>query len=166
MALVFALAVLVGLVPCSVNQNFKVTVDYSQSIAEMVAAGKYDWKNDDITEKHFPSPKLPAGFPTKVELNLELIHFNRVISSDEALAELKKQGLRPATLRELLAFAVSYPEKQREFPIVALGSVWRRWDGSRCVPCLWGGSVGRYLGLGYFGDGWGGYDRFLAVREV
>ncbi len=144
----------------------KVVVDYGKSLAEMIAAGKYDgYINPDITEKHFPIPKIPAGLPTKVELNLKLVHFNKVMTSDQVLAELKKQGLRPATLPELLAFGAAYPDKQREFPIVALGSVWRGPSGDRSVPGLWGCAGGRGLDLGWFGGDWGGYYRFLVVRE-
>ena len=146
------------------GNTFSVEVNYSQTLAEMIAAGKYDRKNDDINEKYFPIPKIPAG-PVKVALNLELVHFNRFISSDEVIAELKKRGLLPATLPELLAFGVAYPEKQREFPIVALGSVRQDWHG-RSVPCLWGLSGGRHLDLLYFEVGWHDFYRFLAVREV
>jgi len=145
---------------------FKVVVDYGQPLDEMIAAGKYDgYINSDITEKHFPIPKIPAGLPAKVKLNLELVHFNKVMTSDQVLAELKKQGLRPATLPELLAFGAAYPDKQRESPIVALGSVWRLPDGYRYVPCLWSFADERDLNLSWFGDGWNEFYRFLVVRE-
>ena len=137
-----------------------VTVDYSRSLAQMIAAGKYDWVNDDITEKHFPMKGNG-----KVELNLELAHFNKYISSDDAIAELKKRGLRPATLWELLAFGAKFPETQREFPIVALGSVWRDLDGDRNVPYLWGHADERSLGLCWYDHDWSDNYRFLASRE-
>ena len=100
------------------GSSFKVTVDYSKTLEQMIADGKYDWKNSDIKAKNFP---LNGQGTTAV--NIELVHFNRNIESDTALAELDKMGLRPATLPELLAFGAKYPDKQREFPIVALGSV-------------------------------------------
>ncbi len=144
----------------------KVVVDYGKSLAEMIAAGKYDgYINSDITEKHFPIPKIPAGLPTKFELNLELVHFNRVITSNQVLDELRKQRLRPATLLELLALGATYPEKQREFPIVALGSVWRYLNGDRYVPYLWSNADGRDLRLDWFVRDWDEDYRFLAVRE-
>lgn len=148
-----------------VDNLFSAIVDYSRSLEDMITAGQYTWVNDDITEKHFPIPKPPVGLPTKAEIKLELIHFNKVMTSDKVLAELKKQGLRPATLPELLAFGEKYPEKQREFTIVALCSVWRSFDGGRRVPCLWGGSDWRRLSLSWGDDDWHDYYRFLAVRE-
>ena len=143
---------------------FPVIVDYSRTLSEMISAGKYGWVNSDITDQHFPLPKIPTGLPTKLELNLELVHFNRFISSNDAIAELKKRGMRPATLPELLAFGEQYPEEQRKYSIVALGSVWQDWGG-RIVPCLWFDAVGRGLGLSWFEGGWGDGYRFLAVRE-
>lgn len=144
---------------------FPVTVDYTQPLAEMIKAGKYDWFNSGITEKHFPVAKVPTGLPTKAEINMELVHFNRTIRSKDAIAELKKQGLRPATLPELLAFGSTYPDKQREFLIVALGSVWQDWGGYLDVAFLGRGGGGRGLGLGWFGCDWDEDYRFAVVRE-
>lgn len=153
------IADLIAGVASKVSDLFPVTVDYSRSLKEMIAAGKYDWINDDITDKHFPMAK------GKAELNLELVHFNKYISSDDAIAELKMRGMRPATLWELLAFGEKFPEKQREFPVIALASVWRHFSGGRRVPCLWSGAGGRYLGLFWCGLDWRGRFRFLASRE-
>ena len=142
------------------TQTFPVTVDYGRSIEEMVASGKYDWSNSDITSKHFP-----IGTKGQVGVNIELVHFNRPMESDEVLRELDKQGLRPATLPELLAFGATYPEKQREFPIVALGSVWRDLDGIRHVACLYGNAGDRGLDLRWYENGWVVSCRFAAVRK-
>src|SRR3989338_7140710 len=71
---------------------FPVTVDYTHSLAQMIAAGKYDWVNSDITDQHFPPPSIPTGLPVMAEIKLELLHFNRPISSKEALNEMDKQG--------------------------------------------------------------------------
>ena len=87
------------------------------------------------------------------------------MGSDEVLKKLEKLGLRPATLPELLAFGATYPNKQRKFPIVALGSVWRYWEGYRFVPYLWENGARRDLGLGWLERGWDAYYRFAAVRK-
>jgi hypothetical protein len=139
--------------------GYPMTVDYRQSLQAMIQAGRYDWVNSDITEKHFPITPGPK------DVSIELVHFDRVMSSDDVLSELDRRGLRPATLPELLAFGAKYPEKQREFPIVALASVWRSWVGSRHVPCLWSDADGRYLGLGWLVCRWGAHYRFAAVRK-
>ena len=142
------------------GSSFKVTVDYSKTLEQMIADGKYDWKNSDIKAKNFP---LNGQGTTAV--NIELVHFNRNIESDTALAELDKMGLRPATLPELLAFGAKYPDKQREFPIVALGSVWRSLNGDRYVACLCCDGSKRFLRLFWLEDGWAAFCRFAAVRK-
>ena len=153
--------------------DFSILVDYTHSLAQMIAAGKYDWVNSDITDQHFPPPSIPTGLPpstgsgqaTKAELKVELVHFNRTISSNDAIAELKQKGLRPATIHELLAFGSTYPEEQRKYMIVALSSVWRYWDVNRGVPYLFSVGGRRRLSLGSFGGDWDAGDRFLAVCE-
>lgn len=138
---------------------FSVVVDYTQSLAAMIKAGKYDWVNPDITEQHFPVK------PGSKDVSIELVHFDRVMTSDEVLTELDRKGLRPATLPEVLAFGAKYPEKQREFPIVALGSVWRGWNGFRFVPYLWSDAGERGLSLDWLDRRWSGRYRFAAVRK-
>ncbi|MBU6500273.1 MAG: hypothetical protein KGJ89_00345 [Patescibacteria group bacterium] len=143
---------------------FCVIVYYSLTLSRMIAAGKYDWVNSDITEEHFPVLRANRG---KEKVVVELIHFNRDIDSDGAVRGLDRMGFRPAELPELLAFGAAYREKQREFPIVALGpnSVWRGRRGDRFVVCLGRGSGGRVLYLGCFDGGWISICRFAAVRK-
>jgi hypothetical protein len=139
--------------------GYPVTVDYRQSLKAMIQVGRYDWVNSDITEKHFPITPGPK------DVSIELVHFDRVMSSDDVLAELDCRGLRPATLAELLAFGAKYPEKQREFPVVALASVWRCSGGFRRVPFLWSDAGERSLGLGWLAFWWSALCRFAAVRK-
>ncbi|MGH9460150.1 MAG: hypothetical protein ACRD1X_02955 [Vicinamibacteria bacterium] len=142
----------------SVRTIFPVAIDYSQSLVAMIQTGRYDWVNSDITEKHFPVASGPA------QVSIELVHFNRVMSTDDVLSELDRRGLRPATLPELLAFGEKYPEKQRKFPIIALGSVWRYWLGGCHAPYLWGNALVRCLFLFWLGR-WRGRCCFAAVRK-
>ena len=142
------------------SAEFPVSLDYSQSLADMVAAGHYDQVNSDITADHFPI----SGTGT-VERTLFLIQFNRFMSSEAALKELKAQGLRPATIEELLAFGKIYPNKQLEFSIICLGSVWTGPRDGRFVPCLGRDGSWRALDVRYSGDSLAAGYRFLAVRE-
>src|SRR3989344_871017 len=125
------------------RNTFKITVDYSQPLAEAIKAGKYDWVNENITREHFP--KTREG---KKEVAVALLHFGKAISSDEAFAEIKKQGCRAAVLEELLALGAAQPELQRQFPIIALGSVWSGPGGLRFVPGLGRDDAKRRLRLG------------------
>ena len=131
---------------------YKILVDYGQTLQQMIANGKYDYANSDITSGNFPM--TGNG---KQEVVVELVHFGRDMASDAVLKEFEARGLRAATLPELLAFGATYPEKQREFPIIALGSVWQDRDGHRYAPCLSGYSSGRELYLGWYDYGWSGY---------
>lgn len=143
-----------------VRDGFRVVVDYVKPLTQMIADGNYDWVNNDITESHFP-----VSGQGKVELNPELIHYGKSMNSDDIVRDMQSRGLRPATLPELLAFGAKYPEKQREFSIVALGSVWQPFNRYRHVAYLYGYVSKRRLDL-YIWDGdWSVNYRFLAVRK-
>lgn len=139
--------------------TYPVTVNYDLSLAGMIKAGWYDWVNSDITEKYFSMNSTGTK-----EVVTRLVHFNQYLSSDDVLRELDKRGLRPATIAELLAFGAKYPELQRQFPIVALGSIWQHL-GLRFVPYLYGRGSERRLSLDWFEYGWYDGYRFLAVRK-
>jgi len=139
---------------------YLLSVNYRRSVEDAVKAGRYDWTKSDITSRNFPTKRKGTA-----EVAVELVHFNRSISTDEALSELDRMGYRPAELHELLAFGEKYPEVQREFPVVALGSVWQYRYGDRRVPYLFRLGSERYLNLYWFGDDGGGVFRFAAVRK-
>ncbi len=141
--------------------SYDVVVDYSCTLAEMIETGKYDWVNDNITTEHFA-----VEGDDKHEVVVTLFHFNRYIELDEVIAEMEKQGFRQVNIAELLAFGEQHPEVQRDFPIVGLGSVWRRPNGHCYVPCLSGRWAGeRRLPLDWLGSGWAGVYRFAGVRK-
>lgn len=142
------------------GEVFQVIINYSKTFANMIKTGKYDWVNNDITQEHFPI----TGEGT-IELKAELIHFGKTMSTDNVLKELDRRGLRPATLPELLAFGEKYPEKQREFPVVSLGSVWTVSSGNRRIPYLDESDSERSLYLNWYDFDWDDGCRFLAVRK-
>jgi len=146
--------------PKRAKNIFSVFVEYGRSVSDLVAAGNYDWKNGEVNDKNFPRPE--NGSHT---VEVQLIHFNRVIRTEEALKELDRQGLKPADLHTLLSLGAKYPDLQREFPIVALGSVWQDRNGNRDVPYLNGSGLERHLDLNWAGNGWSGLCRFAAVRK-
>ncbi len=139
----------------------RVVVDYGKNLHEMIVEGAYDNVNSDITAENFP-----VKGEGKCEREIALFHFNRYISSDDAIKEMATTGYRPATIEDLLALGKVKPDLQRQFPIVALGSVWRYSDGNRYVAYLRRCDARRTLDLRYFDDDWGGCDRFAAVRNA
>lgn len=141
---------------------FRVIVDYSKSLTEMIRAGNYDAVERNIDADHFPIKDQG-----KIGLDIELIHYGKYMFGDDIIRDLNSRGLRPATLPELLAFGSAYPNKQREFPIMALGSLWRRWHGFRCVPFLHGldSNSRRWLSFRFWFGGWYDICRFAAIRK-
>ena len=142
------------------NVVYRVMVDYGRKLKAMIEAGQYDWTNSDITEKHFPI----EGSGT-VEVDIELVHYGRDMSTNAVLKDLDSRGLRPAKIEELLALGAAKPELQREFPIIALGSVWRHLSGDRNCPYLLRYGSKRNLYLYWIDNDFAGVCRFAAVRK-
>lgn len=151
---------LAELIVGATRKVFRLVVNYDESVETLVKRGKYDWTNDSITSKNFPTKRTGTS-----EVVVELVYLNRAVSTDEALAELDRMGFRPAELKELLVLGAEQPELQREFPIVALGSVWQYPDGDRRCAYLGRYADGRDLDLYWLGRDWYGHCRFAAVRK-
>lgn len=140
--------------------TFELAINYDQFLDQMIAVGRYDWTNSDITVENFP-----ITGQGQLAVRAELFHFNRVMFSDQVLQELDRAGYRPATIEELLALGGQEPDLQRQFPIVALGSQWRRSRRHWSVPCLGEWRSLRGLDLFWFESGWFEVCPFLAVRK-
>lgn len=143
----------------STATEFSLPVNYDRSIEEARKEGKYDWENSDITSKNFPTTRKGTA-----DIVLHIRHFDREITSEKAIEEMDKLGLRPAETHELLALGAAHPDLQRQFPIIALGSVWQD-RGDYCVPYLNRVDSERDLGLSWFGSGWDASYRFAAVPK-
>ncbi len=137
---------------------YPITVDYNQSFEQMVKAGCYDWVDSDITAEHFPVKGVGL-----VQLDGQLICFDKSMSSEQILAELDKMGLRSGNVEELLAFGTKYPDRQ--FPVIEPASSWQDSDGYRLVVYLDSHARERDLSLDWFESGWDDYYRFLAFRK-
>lgn len=156
-------------------EDISLTVDYGQTLKQMIDAGKYDWAQREVTEKFFPlrvelflGEKIAVSTNEKITVSTKLFYFNHSISSEDVIIEMGKSGYRPATLPELLALGIKYPDLQYRFPIIALGSVWHRDIGGRRIPVLTVDvcdSAKRELILGLFESEWKSGVRFLGTRE-
>ena len=139
---------------------FPLFIDYDQPLAAKIAAGKYDSVHEHISAENFP---VGSG---EESVEAVIVRLGHIASEKEICAEIERQGLRPATMVELLAFGTRYPEIQREFPIAAFGTVWVDPEvGWRVVGYLEGTPVERELNLYPLGREWRNYDLFLAVRK-
>ena len=145
-----------------IKNIFTLSVNYSRTVEDGIKAGKYDWSNSDITSGHFPTKHCPGS---EEGVKIELVHFGKNMNTEDVLSELSKKGLRPAELHDLLVLGEKHSDLQREFPIIALGSVWQAPDGNRRVPYLYGHGSERSLDLSWVGSRWIGSCRFAAVRK-
>lgn len=125
-----------------------------KTLERLIKARKFDWVNPDITSANFP--------PQEIRKDFKLFHFDRVMTSKEAIAEMKKEGYEPANIYELL----NWKDWNGKDFVVALGSGWRDPHGRRRVPYLglWLGE--RKLNLSWLDDRWFARCRFLAVRAL
>lgn len=114
---------------------------------------KFDWVSSDIEKAKWNTEEIGSDY--------KLFHFDRYISSEDAIKEMEKEGYRAANIHELLLWK-DWNDKDL---VVALGSV-ARVGGRRRVSCLGGSASGRGLGLGCWDGGWGAFYRFLAVRNL
>lgn len=144
-------------VPTVVDQFMTVLPDLA--FEERIKRGNYDWRNSDLTGKKFPVTADQVG-----EWEWKLFHFNRNISSEEAIRLMKEDGFEPGAIGHILTFGEINPEEQRKHPIIGLGSVAKVYL-SRFVPLLWYVHDWRALYLHWFDDDWYDYYRFLGVRR-
>ena len=142
--------------------SFNIVVDHKRSLSEMIKAGKYDRPNSDITADHFP---IKGKDKSKQEKNVVLFHFDKTMSSEQVIVEMDKEGFLPAKIEDNLALGEIQPELQKQFPIVALGSIWRDAVALPRVSCLYWDGTRRALHLCWFAYSWDPDSRFLAVRK-
>ncbi len=138
-----------------------LSVDYALKLIDAITAAAFDWKYDDIVEKNFPNQAHETG---EQNLQVKLYHFGKDMSSKDVVSAMDKDGFRPATLRELLAYAVKNPDEQRKYAIMGLGSIWGHGDDRR-APYLYRNGDERKLDLFWWSNSWNGNYRFLAVRN-
>lgn len=130
------------------------------TIAPLIVAGKYDYVNSDITDEYFPQER-----EGEVIVVPQTVHFDRDISTDDAIAEIKKLGKRSWNAAECLAFGAANPELQRQFPLTALGQFWQHPNGDRHVVHLGRHGNERHAHLDWIDDDWGRFCRFGVVDD-
>jgi hypothetical protein len=152
--------------PSSDAPGFRALVEYVQpSYADLKKA--FDWVYDGYKNAEFKAIDVCKDVSTENrEIEFELVHLDKEMHTDAILAELDRLGFRPALYEELLGFAKQYPDEQRKYPIVALGSVDRS-DDRLCSPYVREDDRGRVLHMLWIDvpDPWFRRCRFLAVRK-
>jgi hypothetical protein len=102
-----------------------------------------------------------------MEVSGTLFSFKGTIQTEEVLEIMDRYGYRPANLRELLALGASFPELQKKFRIIALGSVWREpIENNHLVPYLDKTPNHRILDLVLLCASWTPHCHFLGIRKI
>jgi hypothetical protein len=152
-----------ALMPKAMRKTYKVVVDYSKSLVEMIKLGNYGLVDDNIKFKNFSIQGVGRD-----EEDLVLVYLGRDATTKEVLEHLVSLGLEAAAIEHLLAFGAKYPDVQRKFPVICLGSSFVNDRGNRLVPCLLGHDSSRLLSLDNNRDDrrWAAPCRFLAVHKT
>lgn len=131
-----------------ISQVFTLVVDYDKSVKDAIATGKYNQKDESVTDKNFPPAEHEHG---EKEQTFTVLYFSDQTETDSVIAQMEDDGKRPGTLREFFAFREAHPELFKEFTIIALGSTWVKMErfGSKTKPLKkYGYSKGSNLDLG------------------
>lgn len=126
----------------------------TQTLSSLIESCRFDYVNENI--KHLFNTE-PIGEDIGIK------NFGKYMTSEEVIAELKKEGLRPANATELFHYAATHPEEKNKY-IVALGSV-VSFEGESRVCDVWCVDSERDASLGWFGSGWGDGCWFAFGRE-
>lgn len=87
----------------------------TNNVEKLIKAGNYDQVDPHIHSEDFSVEWLGS-------CQVQLVHFGYELSTDEVLKQLRCMNLAPVTVGVILALGAKYPELQKQFPIVALGS--------------------------------------------
>jgi hypothetical protein len=146
------------LAPAPAERFVLVTAD--TAFEDRIRRGHYGWRNSDLTEPRFPVDSEQSG-----AFEQRLFHFNRSLSSDQAICEIRDAGYEPGRIGDILVFGERYPEEQRRHPVIGLGSV-ASIDRIASVPALWFDGDRRTLDLIWYDGDWHRNYRFLGVRRT
>lgn len=111
------------------GEEFPLTINYNRTLEEMIDAGHYDQKDNNIISENFPV-LVQTGLINKTDcIRAKLLIPERFFgyhATERELVRINVEGYRPSTLSELLAFGEIHPEIQQHFPVISLGSIWER----------------------------------------
>ena len=148
----------------SVGNFFLISCDGSHEASELVARGKYDQSNRQITNKLFP---IRGHAPTERAIRMiELVEFDYNPTSEEVLSEFRRRGLERPTYEDALCFGIQHPKEQRQHVIVFLHEL-TYIDGNSVLLMLStsADTIKRYLCLVTYDRRWQGNYVFAAVHK-
>ena len=102
------------------------------------SAAKYVYCHSQVFLDNFPA----RPFYKETQREIVLLTFDRPMSSEDATAEVAKQGLERPYYDDALYFGIKYPEAQLEAPVAFLHDPWLGNHGRRDAIFLWSNEGG------------------------
>jgi len=140
--------------------GYPITIDHDQPIALLIQNCHFSNTDLDI----FCGYNLWPNKNGIENVKIFVIRFDKVLNAHEVSDELDRLGLRPANLKEILAFSLINPDIQRNNLIVGLGSTLLNSKNVICVPYLSGNVAQRKLSLTPWDHNWQTHWQFAAVE--
>jgi hypothetical protein len=138
-----------------------IRVGDGRATEQLVEAGRYGYAHSCMTSEVFPVRPMAPG-----ERTLALLSFDRDVTAAEAIGEAQRRGLTRPVYEDAFYFGATYPDAQREGPIVFLHEPWLGYFGRWDVICLWTNAGRREIGLDGFEDRWRAGTRFAFVSAT
>ncbi len=142
----------------TISNGSTIVVDYSATVKDLISRGDYG-------EIHPVIYSVINAFKVsnkdgKFELPINIVHSEKVLSTQVLTSKLKNKRLRNASTEEILTLGFSYPNLQHKFKIVGLNSICTVGD-DKYVLCLNGNKSVRKLTLLPLEGEWSSNYRFL-----
>lgn len=127
-----------------VSEPFPLAIDYDVALTEAFRLSKSAYSAKETRFSTLWDQSYGHG---KQSLSARLFKYPGGAYSDDVVMDMNKMGYRPATLRELLAFAAAFSTDNCHKPVVALGSEFSSEISTSVTPWLSLGEDGRFVGL-------------------
>ncbi len=150
------------------TREFVVLIDPMRTVEQWVAAGRYDWSNENLTTPNF-GQFLTVRKDATEPYRQKVVAFNIGRSADIEKAKRirNRLKLKPIGFEHEAAVGEQHPEAQRELNwLVNPDAVWVSPDGSRDVSSLYGHPGRRSFFLSDAGGTWRGRTWFFGLSEL
>lgn len=132
-----------------IDGGLSLKIGDGRTTEELVRDGNYSHSDPKVNSANFP-----VRAKKRVVSEIVLLESNQSLSSEEALAEAVRRGLKRPTYEDALHFGIEYPEAQRKRLVVFLHEPWHSPCSRLKIICLFGNASQRNIGLGWFGNKW------------
>lgn len=104
------------------------------NLGRAIEVANYDYVDPHITPKNFPVMRHSSKMCW-----VELLRFGTDMTTSSVIKDMHKRGYEPARIEHLVGLDLDTNGRElqyAQFPVIALGSVWRDERGKQLVPCL------------------------------